>query len=128
MTQGLNLVGNLWQYSNPTGSDDEVGGAVPTGTVAYYNFQLRLQTLKPTQALLEQGIENRGLFTALIEPHTVPVQFNNEIEITAPANSPHYGKHFRIIGEPQRTSMSPSDSRGYLIVNVQRVEKGRTIQ
>lgn len=128
MTAGLNLLGNLWQYSNPPSSDDDIGGAVPTGTVSYYGMNLRLQTLKPTQALLEQGYESKGLFTALIEPHTVPIQFNGEIEITAPSNSPHLGNHFRIIGEPQRTSMSPSDSRGYLIVHVQRIEKGRTIQ
>lgn len=126
MTAGLNLTGDLWGFTYP--EDDSVGGAQSSGTVVYGNFQLRLQTLKPTEALLEQGLESVGLFTAAITPHTVPVKHNNEIEITAPVNSPHYGNRFRVVGEPQRSSMHPFDSRGYLIVNVKRIEKSRSIQ
>lgn len=126
MTIGTNLLGDLYEYTYP--SDDDVGGALPSGTVVYSNFRLRLQTLKPTEALLEQGLESVGFFTAHIIPYTVPVKHNNEIEITAPSNSPHYGNRFRIIGEPQRPSMAPSDPRNYLIVNVKRVEKSRSLQ
>lgn len=123
---GTNLIGDLWEYTYPV--DDSVGGALPSGTVVYTGFRMRLGTLKPTEALLEQGLESVGNFTAHIIPFTVPVKHNNEIEVTAPVNSPHYGNRFRIVGEPQRTSMSPSDPRGYLIVHVKRVEKSRTIQ
>jgi len=129
MPAGLNLVGDVWEFYYDLGEgDDDVGGAQPSGTVSYSGIQLRLQTMKPTQPLLEQGIESVGMFVASIYPHTAPIKYNNEIEIKLPANSPHYGSFFRIMGEPQRMSMSPSDSRGYLIVNVQRVEKNRTIQ
>jgi len=126
MTIGTNLLGNLIEFSYP--EDDSVGGAQPSGTVVYEGFRCRLQTLKPTEALLEQGYESVGYFTVHIIPYTVPVKHNNEIEITAPVISPHYGDRFRIVGEPQRTSMSPYDNRNYLIVNVKRIEKSRTVQ
>lgn len=126
MVAGLNLVADVWTFSYP--NDDDMGGAQPSGTIAYSNAQLRLQTLKPTQPLLEQGIESVGLFTACLYPHTCPLRYNDELEVKLPVNSPHYGDRFRIVGEPQRTSMSPSDHRGYLIVNVQRIEKNRSQQ
>jgi hypothetical protein len=126
MGVGVNLIADLWSYSYP--EDDSVGGAQPSGTVVYENFQLRLRTDRPVDALLQQGIENIGSFTAHVVPHTVPVEFNNEIEIKLPVNSPYYGKRFRVVTEPERTSMSPSDSRGYLIVRLKRVEKSRSLQ
>lgn len=123
---GTNLLADLYEFTYP--SDDSVGGSVPSGTVVYEGFRLRLRTDRPVDALLQQGIENIGAFTAHVIPYTVPVKYNNEIEITAPTNSPHYGSRFRVVTEPERTSMAPSDSRQYLIVRLRRVEKTRTLQ
>jgi len=127
MTLGTNLLCDVWEFSYDLGAgDDDVGGAQPSGTVSYYGAQIRLRTDPPTQALLEQGLESRGDYTAHMLPRTVPVKFNNQIVITSPG--PHQGQFFRVVGEPLRPSMSPSDSRGYLILKLKRVEKGRTIQ
>lgn len=119
----------MWDFDYDLGQgDDEIGGAQPSGTVIYENVSCRVQSLKPTQAIREQGIIGIDLFVGLVHPHTLDIENNNELEITAPANSPYYGKVFRIQGDPQRTSTSASDSRGYLLVNLKRVEKSRTIQ
>ena len=126
MGAGVNLIADLYEFTYP--ADDSVGGSQPSGTVVYEGFSLRLRTDRPVDALLQQGIENIGTFTAHIVPFTVPVKFNNEIEITLPVNSPHYGNRFRVITEPERTSLSPSDSRGYLVCRVRRIEKSRSIQ
>jgi len=126
MVAGLNLCGRVWDYNYP--QDDEIGGALPSGTVIYENIELRIQSMKPTQPILEQGIEAIRLFTGMIHPQTLDIENNNEIEITAPSSSNYYGDKFRILGDPQRTSVHGSDSRGYILVTLRRIERGRTIQ
>ena len=129
MTAGLNLVGKVYDYRYDLGEkDDETGGANPSGTVLQDNLSLRIASMKPTPALLEQGVESIDLFTGVIANYTVDIQNNHEIEITAPLNSAYYGKFYRILGDPQRTSTHPSDSRGFLLVTLRRVERSRAIQ
>ena len=129
MVAGLNLVGRVYDFKYDLGEgDDDVGGSQPSGTVLQENVSLRIHSLKPTQPLLEQGVESLNLFTGVIANYTVDILNNHEIEITAPANSSPYGKFFRVIGDPERASTHPSDSRGFLMVSLRRVEKSRTIQ
>lgn len=129
MAAGINLLGRVWDYQYGLGEgDDDVGGSQPSGTVLHERIELRISSMKPTQALLEQGIEDISMFTGFLVNHTLQIANNNQLEITAPANSPYYGEFFRVIGNPQRTSMGPSDSRSFLKVNLKRVEKSRTIQ
>lgn len=129
MPAGLNQLCEIWDFNYDLGSgDDEIGGAVPSGTVLYTDVPCRVQQDPPTQALLEQGIISTNRFSALIGDYTLDIENNNEIKITAPVNSPYYNKYFRILGDPERTSIHPSDSRGFLLVRLQRVERGRTIQ
>jgi len=126
---GVTLLGRIWDYKYNLGSgDDDVGGALPSGTIVHPRIELRISQMKPTQALLEQGIEDISMFEAFIYNHTLTITNNNEIEITAPANSQHYGKHYRVVGDSEYTSLGASDSRGYLRVKLKRVEKSRTIQ
>ena len=129
MVAGLNLIGRVWNFKYDLGeADDEVGGSQPSGTVLQESVELRIASMQPTQALLEQGVESLDLYTGVIANYTVDILNNHEVEITAPANSPYYGKFFRVMGDPRRTSTSPSDSRGFLFVSLKRVEKSRTIQ
>lgn len=129
MVAGLNLIGRVWSYEYNLGSaDDDVGGAVPSGTVLQENVELRIHSLEPTQALLEQGIEDISMFTGVIGNFTIDIKNNHQIEITLPANSPYFGEFFRIIGNPQRASVNPSDSRGFIMVSLKRVERARTQQ
>ena len=129
MVAGLNLCARIWDYQYDLGSaDDEVGGAVPSGTVLQENLEMRIASQKPVQALLDQGIESGDMYTGVIANYTIDVLNNHEIEIIAPANSPYFGKFFRVIGNPRRASSNPSDSRGFLLVSLRRVEKSRTIQ
>ena len=131
MVAGLNLIGKVIDYKYDLGEgDDAVGGAQPSGTttVLQDNIQLRIAAAKPTQAILEQGVETDSLYTGFIGNHTVDILNNHEIEVTAPANSPYFGLRFRILGDPQRASVGASDSRGFLLVMMKRVTKSRTIQ
>ena len=118
MTAGLNLVVRIWDFIYSYG-DDDVGGALPSGTILHERVDARIHSNRPTQALLEQGIEDISTFTGLLHPATLLVSNNNEVEVIAPANSPYYGEFFRVVGNPQRTSHHPSDSRGYFLVSLE---------
>lgn len=133
MPAGANLLlCQVWDYNYDTadggGGDDDIGGAVPSGTMLYDNVEIRIQSNKPTQAIREQGILGIDTFVGMIRNYTLDVENNNELLITAPASSHYYNKRFRIMGDPQRTSTGATDSRNYLLVNLQRIERGRTIQ
>jgi hypothetical protein len=119
MPAGLNRLCRILKFSYPV--DDDVGGALPISNITYDNVPCRLRAMKPTQPLLEQGIESTDLFTAILFPGTLNVENNDILQIISPGDI-YYNKSFRVIGDPQRTSMSPSDNRGFLLVNLKRIE------
>jgi hypothetical protein len=126
MVAGLNLTAKIWRYIYTYG-DDDIGGAVPSGTVLYQDVQARIAARKPTMALIEQGLETIKIFTAVLSPGTLAVKENDEIEVTRPTNHPDYGNKFRIIGV-QPTSTHPDDARGFLMVTLQRSEEAHATQ
>ena len=119
----LNTKGRIWRFTTP--SDDDQGGAVPTGTVLYDPVFSRIRSEKPTLALLEQGLETPEIFTAMLSyihyspSGTFDVQHNDQYEVTYPPISPYYGEKFVIIGV-RPTSFN--DVRRYLQVTLRRFE------
>ena len=123
---GLNLTATIWEFNYE--SDDETGGSVPSGTILQEGVCMRMSAQPPTMVLLEQGVESIDLYEGMIGCLTVGVKNYNEVEITSPTNSPYFGEFFRVMGNPQLSSMHPSDSRSLLKVVLKRVERSRTIQ
>ena len=124
MTAGLNLRGDIIKF---TYSDDDQGGAVPSGTIVYSSVFARISAMKPTLALLEQGIQVPEIFSALLSysppTGTFNVQHNDQYHVTFHPISEHYGKRFVIIGiQPP----SFNDSRKYLLVTLRREEYANT--
>ena len=117
MTAGLVVQGKIVRFSTP--SDDDVGGALVSGTVVYQGIQCRLIPQRPSSLLLEQGVEVEGLYLLETRPPTMDIRERDEFELTFPAYHPEYGHRFRIIGV-QRTSMHPADSRGFLNLTMSR--------
>lgn len=95
MTAGLNSKGRIWNF---TYTDDDQGGAVPSGTILYDNVYARIAEKKSTQALLEQGLETPSIFDAIFEPGSMALESNMVYEDFYYPASPHYGKKFVIIG------------------------------
>lgn len=126
MTAGLNLLCEIWDYNYP--EDDDIGGSQPSGTMLYSNVPIRIAANRPTQQIREQGIIGVDTYIGVVHNFTLDIENNNEILVTAPPSSHYYDKRFRVIGDVQRTSMGASDSRGYIILNLQRVERGRELQ
>ena len=129
MTAGLVFSGKIWQLSFT--DDDEVGGAVPSGTIVYDNVQLRLQNSRNSLDLTIQGFETSKFFSAVLPPRPRMnlVEKKHYLQVTSPPNSNHYLKMFRIVNI-QESNFHPSDPRRYLILNLERVEntRGNTYQ
>lgn len=125
MVAGLNLLVSIWKYTYP--ADDSQGGAVPSGTMVYSNVPARIQSEKPTMALLEQGIETPTMFSAVVHPGTLVIEHNYEIQVTAPQKSLYYNERFRVIGM-QHTSVYADDPRGFVLLTLRRVEESHGIQ
>lgn len=116
MTAGMNSKGRIWKF---TYSDDDQGGALPSGTVIYDNVYARLSYLRPTQALLEQGLETPSIIHALLTPGTMQIQSNYVYEDAYYPASPFYGKKFVVIGNPL---VSMVDNRKYIAVTMRRFD------
>ena len=115
MTAGLLHTGRIIRFSYPT--DDDQGGAVPTGTVIYEPVFARIFTEKPTLALLEQGLETPAMYSAIIEPGDIAIQNNDQLEIISPNISPYKGLKFVIISDPTPSML---DNRRYWKVVMRR--------
>lgn len=115
MTAGLLHTGRIIRFPYPT--DDDQGGAVPTGTVIYEPVFARIFTEKPTLALLEQGLETPAMYSAIIEPGDIAIQNNDQLEIISPNISPYKGLKFVIISDPTPSML---DSRRYWKVVMRR--------
>lgn len=100
MTQGLNLRGTIWRMNQ--GTDDSVGGAMITGTPVASDQLMGIFPRRPSQISLEQGLETEALFDATVKCG-VAIYERDEVEVTCPVSSPHYGLRFRVMGvQPAR--------------------------
>ena len=130
MAAGLNLNVDIWRF---TYFDDDVGGAVPSGTMTYHNVHSRridrlLRSRKlPELTLDDQGLETQRYNLFMLFPSTLDVRENDEITIISPPNHPDIGKFFRVI-TLAREGYHPSDPRGYLIVSTRRSVIAHVIQ
>ena len=110
MVAGLNTRVRIWRMSNI--SDDTVGGARVSGTVAYDYVRARVEANKEEQILLQQGLEAPHTFNALIVPGNLDIRERDEMEIVKPVDHIYYGERFRIVGI-QFSSMDGSNPNNY---------------
>lgn len=109
---GLNTQIRIWRINYVSG-DDEVGGAIITGTVAHEHVIGRVEANPEDQLLLQQGLETVRTFNALIVPGTLDVHERDELEIIAPDHHPYYAVRFRIVGV-QFSSMDRYNPNAYM--------------
>lgn len=123
MPAGLNQVCSILRFSYP--QDDTAGGAVPSGTVVYSNLDVRIKSEKPTQALLEQGLQTPTIFTAIVHEGNIEIEHNDQVLFTAPRIGFFYNKKFRIIGI-QRSSNNPFQDRNQIVLTLKRWEESHS--
>lgn len=124
MPAGLNRICSVIRFSNEisgVSTDDSSGGSVPTGTVLHASLYLRIKAERPTQVLLEQGLEIPTMYTAHIFAGNIDIQHNDQILINSPMGDFYYGKKFRVIGI-QRSSNVTQD-RNFIRLTLRRWEQ-----
>ena len=117
MTAGLNIHVRFWRMTTPV--DDEIGGAVPTGTIVYQDIAARIEPMRPDYLLIQQGIETSNLYTCVCRPPNLAIKEYDEAEVVFPLNHNMINKRL-LVRNIQDTSLHPSDSRGYLVVTLER--------
>lgn len=120
---GLNLRVSFIQ--NNYVSDDAVGGAVITGTVAYTDIDVRISARRPSQQSLESGLEVNRIFDMILIGQGLSVNERDEVLVTWPLDSPYYGEEFRIMGI-QHDSRRPGG--GHTEFTMSRIERSRAVQ
>lgn len=119
MTAGLNVKINVYSMDNL--SDDRIGGAILTGTLAGESLACRFEQQKPSYLLMQQGIEVNKIWTVVLKPYEADITERDEVEIVYPVNHSYYGSRF-MVKSVQRSSHHPSDPRGYVILYVEKRE------
>lgn len=123
MVAGLRLRVRL--HSLGQEPDDDVGGSIFTGTVAYQSIPAAVQYLKPSLLLLEQGLETKRFARILVQPGSLTIYERDELEIVGPPGHKDLGKFFRVESvEP--TGLSPNDPRArHIMLTCERIERTR---
>lgn len=101
LVAGLNLQVNVWRMT--VNADDASGGALVTGTVAYYNLDCAITPRRPSQMMLEQGLETEAIYDFICKLKSITLWERDEVEVVQPVGHPFYGLRFRIVGvQPSR--------------------------
>lgn len=126
MPTGFNQYCDVHRYS--FGTDDRVGGAMPTGTLVYCQVPMRIEPIEPTIALMEQGLETPHLYRAAISIKAAVLKENDEVEVVLPVESWYYGYRFRV-ASVRHASLRPGDPRSQTLVIMRRMDEahGRNI-
>lgn len=112
-------------HSIGQGPDDEVGGAVYTGTPTLLSIPATIQYLAPNRLLLEQGIEVRRMAKMLVQPGSLTIVEQDEVEVVGPPGHEDIGKLFKVLSV-DRTGFSPNDTRGrFLQLTCERIQEHR---
>lgn len=119
MTAGLNLKLDFYNMNTPAGSDDVIGGAMVTGTNYFQGAEGRIEPIKPSTILIQQGYEIVELFMCVVRPVNLQIFENDDAVVTYPTTHFLYNTRMRITSI-QRPSVHPDDSRGYLILTLRR--------
>lgn len=117
MTAGMNRRCDIYHFTTPV--DDSVGGALPTGTITYWDVQLRMQENQPSQLLLQQGLETMRTFSAVVVPGTLNIYERDEIKITQPLDDIFYGNFYRIVSV-RYSDLNTRDPRNYIMLTLVR--------
>lgn len=125
MSAGKNQLVRVIRYSYP--QDDSIGGSVPSGTVIHDSVLVRIKPIRPTMALLEQGLETIKLFETSLSYVAKDVKETDELIVYEPVDSEYFNQSFRVISV-RHPSLRPNDPRSDLSVVIRRREEAHGLQ
>ena len=123
MVAGMRL--RVTVHTMNQGPDDDVGGAIYTGTANIISIPAMVEYLNPSLLLLEQGLETKRMARVMVQPGTLVIAERDELEVVGPVGHEDVGKFFRV-ESVQRTGFSPNDSRRrWLVLTCERRDRTR---
>lgn len=123
MVAGLNLQIDVWRMT--VNADDDVGGALVTGTVAYHNLYAGISPQRPNQQMTQAGLETEAIYDLTCKLQGITLWERDEVEVVHPTGHPYYGLRFRIVG------VQPSRRRpfhGHQHCTISRIRRSRSQQ
>lgn len=112
-------------------TDDDVGGAMVTGTVLHSNLAARISDDFPDyvdkldSTYNGRGYETRKVFSGMIWGHNLQVLEQDQVEVISPPNHIYYGKKFRIV-QTSYDNRHPGIKQNYLLVKLERNQISHT--
>ena len=117
MPAGLNCAVNVIRLTYTT--DDDVGGANPSGTVLHSHLRAFIEQDLIDSGFFQQGLEAIKTFSGMIWGNNLQVREQDELEIVSPPNHQYYGKRFRVM-DARYDSRHPAIKQKYLLVKLTR--------
>ncbi len=123
--EGLNVKFDIYRLSY---IDDDVGGAVETGTVVASNIPGRIALLAPSQQSLEMGIETPLIADIFLRPRpgTLTINENDQVLLVSPVDHINYNQRWRIQGEVMSSAMHSKNRNQAIKLRVSRIDRTRT--
>lgn len=126
MRAGNNVLVRIYRFSYP--QDDEVGGALPSGTIVHQSVEARLQDSSPIPAFAIQGVETNKIHQAYVYPGTLDIREFDQLEVVSPPNHPYINLKMRI-DTVQKSNFHPADPRAYILLTMVRsIKRGNNYQ
>lgn len=120
MPSGLNCEVSIIRLTETT--DDDVGGANPTGTFIHQHLQARLEEDLIDSSFFQQGLETIKTFSGQIWGHNLQLREQDEVLVVSPPNHVYYNKRFRI-KNAKYDSRHPAIKQNYVIVKLTRSQQ-----
>ena len=116
MPAGLNL---FCDFIRLIYTDDDVGGAYPTGTILQSNISGRIEEDQVTTEFLQQGLETVNIFSGIFWGNNLLLREQDEIQVVSPPNHEYFGKRFRVLHRGTNSN-HPSNKQNYITVKLTR--------
>lgn len=117
MPAGTNCRVRVWRLVEYV--DDDVGGAVPSGTVLHESLEARIDQDLTDSNYYQQGLETIKTFSGLIWGHQLRIIEQDLIEVISPPNHDYYGKFFKV-EDGRYDSRHPGVKQRYMLVKLTR--------
>lgn len=116
MPAGLNL---FCDFIRMVYTDDDVGGAYPTGTILQSNIYGRIEEEVANTHFLQQGLETVKIFSGVFWGSNLLLREQDEVQVVSPPNHEYFGKRFRVLYRGMNSN-HPANKQNYITVKLTR--------
>jgi len=110
----VNFIRLVYNYT-----DDDIGGANPSGTVLHSFVEGRIQEEPTKTEFIQQGLETVKVFSAMFWGTELLFREQDEVEVVSPPNHRYFGQKFRVVSQTEPNN-HPAQKRNYYLAKLVR--------